>query len=517
LFVLNDIIRRAAALNARGPAIITDDYIVSWSELLNRAQCIAGALRDAGVQRGDRIAILSLNDPVYFQFLFGAIWAGAVVVPLNTRFSDAELVFCLNDLDGVWICSDANLRPTLARLSGQVEGVSGYFFVGEGEAPSMFTPFEDLLKGNPGSVGDDPVSEDVAMIYYTGGTTGSAKGVLLSHANIKYAAQQTISGLCSSRSFGRDSIYVHAAPMFHMADGIMSFACAMVTCANTFIPRFEVPQFVEHCIRHKISWMTLVPTMVKMICEFLVDNRLDIPGLRGILYGAAPMPKPVLKLAMSTLPGVQLFQGYGSTEALIISMLGPEFHTGEAGHEALLCSAGTPFPGVLVGIFGENEQAMPVGEIGQVYVRSNAVMKGYWNRPDLTRNALADNWLRTGDLGYVNEMGYIFLVDRLKDMIITGGENVYPNEVETVLHGCADVDECAVVGLADEKWGETIHAFVRFRPGTVSDERELIKHCRKHLAGYKIPRTWHLVTDPLPRTAMGKLDKVHLRGERRIP
>jgi len=514
VFVLNDVIRRAACVNANGPAIITDDAVITWSEFLARVQCIAGALRGCGVQRGDRVAILSLNGPLYYEFMFGVIWAGGIVVPINTRLAEKEMERCLNDLDGTWLCSDDCFVQVLANLEGKIQGVKGKFFIGSGQAPAGYTGFGDLLKGDPALIGDDPKVGDVALIYFTGGTTGQSKGVMLTHQQLKHAAQQIASGLRTSDPLGRDSVYAHVAPMFHMADGAMCMTMPMVCGANTFMDKFDIAELVKHCNRHRVSWLTLVPTMVKMLCDYLTANDLDIPSLRGIMYGAAPMPMPVLKQVIATLPRVQLFQGYGSTEALIISLLEPQFHRLTEENEVLLRSAGRPFRGVLIGIFDAEGNQLPAGEVGEIYVRSNSVMKGYWNQPELTAKTLAGNWLHTGDAGYLDERGFVFLVDRVKDMVISGGENVYPNEVESVLLTHPAIDECAVVGLPHEKWGEVVHAVIRVKnEGTVTAE-ELDAHCREYIAGYKVPKSFCISTNPLPQTAMGKIDKVALRGGR---
>jgi len=514
VFVLNDIIRRAASVNPAGPAIITDDSVITWSEFCDRVQRMAGALRSKGLQRADRVAIFSLNSARQYEFMFAAIWAGGIVVPMNTRLAEKELEYCLNDLDGPWACADDRFLHVTENLRDGITGLKGLFYLGQEDAPPGYTGFEELLAGDPGLIGDDPHTEDVALIYYTGGTTGVAKGVMLTHQQMKHSAQQIANGLKTSRPFDSDSVYAHVAPMFHMADGAMCIAVPMITGANTFIERFDIAALVEHCNKHRVSWLTLVPTMVKMLCDYLNANSADIPSLQGIMYGAAPMPLAVLKQVIATLPKVQLFQGYGSTEALIISMLEPRYHVLAEENMDLLRSAGIPFEGVLIGIFDPEGRQLPPGEVGEIYVRSNSVMKGYWNKPELTRQALAGNWFHTGDAGYLNERGFVFLVDRVKDMVISGGENIYPKEVENVLEGFRNIVECAVVGLPHEKWGEIVHAVVVVKAGATVTEKELDAHCRHQIAGYKVPKSYAISTTPLPRTVLGKIDKLTLRGKR---
>jgi acyl-CoA synthetase (AMP-forming)/AMP-acid ligase II len=522
MFTINDLVRRAVLVNKSGYAIRTEEWDMTWGEFHNRIQKIAGALVAGGLKNGDRVAVLSLNNPLYYQFMFGVIWAGGIVVPINTRFAPKEVEACLNELDGVWLCCDENFCGMIEEIEANISDVKGHFFVGKGEAPANYTDLDTLLQGDASLVTSDPATTDVAMIYFTGGTTGKSKGVMLTHQQLKHAAQQIAGGFRTSNPLGEGDCYLHSAPMFHMADGIMCFVAPMVTCANAFMEKFDVARLVELSNKVKVSWITMVPTMVKAVCDYIEQSQQTIPelksnpipSLKAIMYGGSPIPKAVLSQVMNTFPKLQLFHGYGATEALIITLLEPKYHTLDEQNIPLLKSTGKPFRGVLLGIFNPDGKQLPPGEIGEVYVRSNSVMKGYWRNPKLTAEALANNWYHTGDAGYLNEAGFLFLVDRIKDMIISGGENIYSAEVENAVSTHPAVDEVAAIGLPDPKWTEIVHVVIKCKPGKSVSGDDIKTHCREWIAGYKVPKSVEVVDASLPKTPVGKIDKVALRKTR---
>ncbi|MFA5631307.1 MAG: AMP-binding protein [Porticoccaceae bacterium] len=511
MFTLKDLVRRTVLTKRHCYAVCSDDGNLTWEQFHDRVERIAGALIAAGLKAGDRVAIMSLNNPVYFQLLYGVIWAGGIVVPINTRYAPKEVETCLDDLDGCWLASDEHFVEILSTVEPQILGIKGHFYVGKGAVPQGYTGFDALLEGDSRLVTDDPHTTDVALIFYTGGTTGKAKGVMLTHQQLKYAAQQIAAAFHTDRPLCFEDRYLHSAPMFHMADGIMCFVTAMLGCANTFMERFNVPEFVEHCNRYGISWITLVPTMVKALCDYLQETGQTIPNIKGIMYGGSPMPRATLAQIMDVFGDVQLFHGYGSTEGLIITLLEPKYHTLDEENARLLKSVGKPFHGVLLGIFDADEKPLSYGEVGEVYVRSNGVMKGYWRNPGQTAEALRNNWYHTGDAGYVSEDGFLFLVDRVKDMIISGGENIYSIEVENAISTHPNVDEVAVIGRPDSCWGEIVHAVVKCKNGRTLTHEELAAHCRQWIAGYKVPKSIEFVAEPLPKTPVGKINKTALR------
>ena len=508
MYTINDLIRRALVVNANGVATITPEETLTWEGLHHRIEAIAGALVARGVQKGDRVAIMSLNSANYFEMMFAVMWAGAIVAHINTRYVPREIMHCLQLLDGVWICTDQANLEVIESIKERVPGVKGMIYIGNDPAPPGYLGWDKLVAGDRAIGNQEPELTDVAQMYFTGGTTGVSKAVMITHSQILNAAQQTAAGI---RSIDADSVYLHVAPMFHMGDGVMCFVSAMTTCANSFLDRFNMERFVATCNQEKVTWATMVPTMVRGLCLYVRESGQTIPSLKGIIYGGSPMPITVLELAMETFPQCEFVQGYGSTEALSITMLESRFHTLDERGKQLLSSAGRPFRGVLLSIQDEEGNSLPPGRVGEVCIRSNAVSKGYWGMPEMTARAFYNNWFHTGDAGYLDKEGFLFLVDRVKDMIITGGENVYSREVEEVLLGHPAVDECAVIGMPDEKWGEAVTAVIRCKAGLTIVETEVAVFCRDFLAGYKIPKQVFFVSENLPRTPIGKVQKNDLR------
>ena len=508
MYTIKDVLRRASTVNGKAIATISATETVSWSAFLERVQAMAGALVGCGLQQGDRVAILALNSVRHFEMMYAVLWVGGVVVPLNHRFAKREIIHCLQDLDGVWIGVDQSCLPLVEESMPHLDGVRGLFYLGADACPPGYVGYDELRRGNRLDAQYEPSVDDLAMIYFTGGTTGVSKGVMLTHGQVLAAAQQTGAGI---RSIHAADIYLHVAPMFHVGDGVMCFVSAMKTCGNAFIDRYELKRFIDICNRDKVTWATMVPTMVRSLCVHINESGDHIPSLRGIIYGGSPMPAAVLELAMGTFPYIEFWQGYGTTEAQSITLLEAKFHTLDERGRRIMRSAGRPFHAVLIGILDENDKLLPFGKVGEICIRSNAVMKGYWRKPEMTRKALRDNWYHTGDAGYQDEEGFIYLVDRVKDMIITGGENVYSSEVENVLFTHPDIAEAAVIGLPHEKWGEAVHAVVLCKKGREVRDEDLSLYCRDYLAGYKVPKSYTFVNEPLPKTSVGKVRKETLR------
>jgi long-chain acyl-CoA synthetase len=292
----------------------------------------------------------------------------------------------------------------------------------------------------------------------------------------------------------------------------MCVATAVLAGTNVFIPAFTPAASLEAIERHRVTRMFLAPTMLNMVLNDPAFADFDLSSLRCIIYGASPMPEALVRQAMKALPEVKFVQSYGQTETSpILSILGPERHVLEGPLSGKLRSAGQPIPGVELRIFDKNDQPVSNGTVGEICARGENVMAGYWQLPELTEEALRGGWLHTGDGGYLDDDGFLFIVDRMKDMIVSGGENVYPAEVENALAMHPDVAECAVIGVPDEKWGERVHAIVCLREATVFDESQLIAHCRELIADFKCPRSIEFRDAPLPVSAAGKVLKTELR------
>lgn len=352
--------------------------------------------------------------------------------------------------------------------------------------------------------------DDLAGLFYTGGTTGRSKGVMLSQANLVVNALQAAPILQMQPG---DRI-LHTAPMFHIADWCMCVGAAIVAGSNFFLPGFEPVEVMQSIARQRIQKMLMVPTMINMVVHHPELPHHDLSSLETIMYGASPMPEAVIRRALEVMPHTRLCQAYGQTEAApILTMLRPEFHTldTQAPYGGKLKSAGQAVPGVELAVLDSNDLPVATGEVGEVCARGPNVMLGYRNLDEQTAATLRQGWLHTGDGGRLDEDGFLYIVDRVKDMIISGGENVYSAEVENVLYQHPAVGQCAVIGVPDDKWGERVHAIVVLKPDTDADESALIDHCKSVIAGYKCPRSISFRREPMPLSGAGKILKTELR------
>ncbi|MEM7692478.1 MAG: AMP-binding protein, partial [Pseudomonadota bacterium] len=345
-------------------------------------------------------------------------------------------------------------------------------------------------------------------LYYTGGTTGFPKGVMLSQRALWFnnismgQAFRTVSG----------DVYLHAAPMFHLADGAFSGAATVAGICHAFLPSFDPLSLMKIIEEAKVTQSVLVPTMLGMLINHPEFDANRLRSLRSTAYGASPMPGGVMQQLLDQLPWVNWVQGYGQTEmAPIISLLASENHVLEGPHSGKLRSAGKVAMGVEVRICDDNGDNLPNGEVGEIVTRSPGAMTGYWNRPEQTAEVLRDGWVHTGDGAYRDDDGFIFIVDRLKDMIVSGGENVFSAEVESALSTHDSVEAVSVIGIPDEQWGEAVHAIVILKEGCAPSEDELIEHCKSLIASYKCPRSFTFRSDPLPLSGAGKVLKTELR------
>jgi acyl-CoA synthetase (AMP-forming)/AMP-acid ligase II len=387
-------------------------------------------------------------------------------------------------------------------------------YLGEGETPADLLGSQNLLDYETllAEAESLPMGErgggDLAGIYYTGGTTGFPKGVMLSHANLLHSA------LYGLPDFGSDNeaVYLHAAPMFHLADGSLGVGVTLAGATHVFIPAFDPEATLRAIDTYRVTGILLVPTMLQMLFDHPRFADYDISSLALIVYGASPMPQALLERIMQTIPEMQLVQGYGQTElAPICTLLMPEDHQLDGPLVHRRGSVGRPVVGVEVKIVDEELNSVATGETGQIAVRGNNTMMGYWNKPEQTAATLVDGWVLTGDAGYFDEDGYLYLMDRVKDMIITGGENVFSVEVENALTSHPGVQMAAVIGIPSEEWGEAVHGIVIADPDNTPTEKELIAHCKERIAGYKCPKGITFRSEEFPLSGAGKVLKTELR------
>jgi len=505
---MSSTILRSAQVNGRGLATHFGDREHSWEQFVSRVARIAAGLRANGVKPGDRVAILALNSDRYIEYFFAVPWAGAVFVPINIRLAPPEIAFWLNDSGATMLLIDDAFMAVLPKLQGELETVKTVVHLGDGAAPEGMLAFEGLLEGQSEMAPADQGGDELAGLFYTGGTTGRSKGVMLSHRNLLLNALQFL----SVGDIGQKDTYLHAAPMFHIANGVAMTCIMSAGGGGTVIPAFDPIAVLEAIQSRRVTMSLLVPTMVNMVVNHPQAGDYDLSSLRNLYYGASPMPEAVITKALELIPGTHFHHAYGQTEsAPLLTILEPGRHTFEGPLAGKMKSCGQAIPGVELRVVDEQDNEVARGTVGEICARGDNVMLGYWKQPELTERTLRGGWLHTGDGGYMDEEGYLYIVDRVKDMIISGGENVYSAEVENAVHQHAAVAECAVIGVPHDKWGEQVHAIVRCHEDQSVSPEDLIAHCHELIAGYKCPRSVEFVTEPLPLSGAGKILKTELR------
>ena len=482
----------------------------TWKEVEDRVAKLAAALIAHGVQAKEHIAILSLNSNRYFEYFNATPWMGGVVVPLNIRWSLKENIYSLeNSQSSVLFIDDAFLEMGL-ELAKSCPKLRLMVYMGDGETPEGMLNYEQLIATSTPVEPFHSSYDDLAGIFYTGGTTGFPKGVMLSHANIWTSS---ISVTAEMGLNNEEDSYLHAAPMFHLADIGVSYAMVISGIKQVFVPFFDPKSVIETIEKKQVNHVLLVPTMITILLATPELNNANLTSLKTIIYGASPMPEGTLIEAMDKMPTVSFIQAYGQSElSPLVSILPAKYHVLDGPMSGKLRSAGRPSYCVNVEIWDENGHCLPNGEIGEIAARGPNRMLGYWNNPEQTESAIVNGWVLTGDAGYMDDDGFIFLVDRVKDMIVTGGENVFSAEVENALSHHPAIQESVVIGIPSEQWGESVHAIVRLNQGQNPTEREITEHCREYIAGYKVPHSIEFRTEPFPMTGAGKLRKVELRA-----
>ncbi len=505
---LPQVIRRTVQIRGDRNATRFAGRSRTWREFQDRIARLAGGLHGLGIEEGDRVAVLALNSDRYYEYYYGVSWAGAVFVPVNTRLAPAEFVHWFNDSGSRAIFVDDTFLEAVAGIRDQLESVEHFIYMGESETPEGYLSHEDLIADHSPVAASSRSGHDMAGLFYTGGTTGKSKGVMLSHRNFTYNVLQSLPCL----KVVPDDVFLHAAPMFHAADGFFCKIAATLGCSNVIVPAFE-PNLVLRTLQdEKITVALLVPTMINMLVNHPDIGNYDLSNLRSLLYGASPMPEAVITKAMEVIPHVEFYQAYGQTEASpVITVMAPRYHTTTGPHAGKLKGAGEAVYGVDLAILDEEGNELPPGGVGEVCIRGENVMLGYWNLPGVTEETLRDGWLHTGDGGRMDEEGMLFIVDRVKDMIVSGGENVYSAETEQAVYQHPAVAECAVIGIPHESWGEEVHAIVVLKPGEALTAQALIDHCKTLIAGYKCPKSVTFHEESLPLSGAGKILKKDLR------
>jgi long-chain acyl-CoA synthetase len=505
---ISQLIRQAVQINASKPATVFGNCTRTWQEFEDRTRRLAGALHSQGFKASDRIGILALNSDRYLECLFGLSYGGFAFAPINTRLAPSEMVLWLADAECAALFVDDAFLSVLPDVLPGTPLIRRTIHMGDGETPADMLSHDRLIADAEPLTAPIGSDNDLAGLFYTGGTTGRSKGVMLSHGNILANALATYPGALVDD----ETRYIHAAPMFHLADNAMTFMVTGFGGTHYFIPRFDPATMIRAVAEHRITHLLIVPTMVNMVVNHPDIEKYDLSSLRSLIYGGSPMPEAVMRRALLVLPSVRLTQLYGQSEASpVLTSLYHRHHCFAGPYAGRTKSAGRAVLGCEVRIHDSDDNEMPRGAVGEVCARGPMVMLGYWKQPELTAHTMRNGWLHTGDGGYMDEEGFLYITDRLKDIIISGGENIYSVEVEAALYGHPAVAESAVIGVPDDKWGERVHAVVRLKPGMSTTPEALITHCHEHIAGYKCPRTIDLRDEPLPLSGAGKILKAEVR------
>ncbi|MBI3651123.1 MAG: long-chain-fatty-acid--CoA ligase [Acidobacteria bacterium] len=491
-------------------ASIATEARYTFKQLDERINRLSGALADLGIQRGDRVAILALNHSRYLELYYGVPQIGAAVVPINFRIPPAEVQYIIEHSEAVALVVDDALAPLIDALRPQLATVKHFISIGEAQRED-YLMYEALLSNHSPDFHAPEISDDELLgLFYTSGTTAQPKGVMLTHDNM-------LSNIRHSNTVAvplPDDVFLHTAPMFHLADGAAVFNNIAHGVAQAYLSRFDPTEVLETIQRERISTIVLVPTMINFLLQHPRIEEYDLSSLRHLTYGASPIAPETLRRAMKVF-GCRFGQGYGLTEASpLLTVLLPEDHQAaleDQQAEKRLASCGRPVQGVEVRVVKDDGTQVSPGEVGEIIARGPNIMKGYWKRPQDTANTVRAGWLYTGDLATVDEEGYLYLVDRKKDMIVSGGENVFSTEVEAVIYMHPAVKEAAVIPVPDAEWGERVHACVSIKDGATLTLAELEEFCRPHLPSYKIPRSIEVIAGELPKGGTGKILKKTLR------
>jgi len=495
--------------------IVDGNRSFTYTQIGARVAALARFFQARNIAPQDRISILEVNSHAFLETYYAAAGIGAILNPLNYRLASREIAYILKDAGSRWLIANTQFAAQVQGLFEEETLLEGIVWIGgqpDIPAPIACHEYENILAANPGPFQPVPVSEDqIAHLYYTSGTTGRPKGVMLTHKNVCLHALGTIAELNLSDT----DIWGHIAPMFHLADAWATFAFTWVGARHVMVGQFEPETVMSVIETQRISLSNLIPTMLNLMIKHPRVGEFDFSSLRVILSGGAPIAPQVVRSIMESF-GCDYIQTYGMTETspyLTFSIL--KQHLLDLSAEDRLrykSKTGRPFIAVDLKVMGENGSPVEADErqVGEIWVRGDTVTAGYWNLPQESEAAFTDGWLRTGDLAVVDQEGYVNIVDRKKDMIVTGGENVYSTEVENVLYMHPKVLEAAVFAVPDETWGEAVTAAVVLKKGETATVAEIIEFCKAHQASYKAPKTIVFLAE-LPKTGSGKIYKKGLR------
>lgn len=487
------------------PAIRVDGALWTYADLHTRTLRCVAALRGLGVKPGDRVGWLALNHPDYITLMCACFRVGAVLVAINARLVAREIAYILGDGGVDVLVSETGFLPLVEDASAAT-GLNTVVLL---DAPHAGRPaFADWIAAHAPDAAMPAISpDDIALQLYTSGTTGFPKGALLSHRQLLGTIEK---GGLTGEAWGQwrdDDVALVAMPLFHIGGTGWALHALEAGATMVILPRPDVPGMVNAIAHEGASRMFAVPAVLLAICHHLESAPADLGAMRALYYGASPIPLDVLRRSMAAFPNAEFVQCYGATETCGTVVYLPPADHDPAGNQRMR-GCGKPYPGNEVKIIDGDGNALPPGQVGEICIQSVSVMAGYHNKPEATAKAVVDGWYHSGDAGYLDEDGYLYIHDRVKDMIVSGAENIYPAEVENALHEHPAVADCAVIGVPDAKWGEAVKAIVVAKAPVTADE--LIAFARDRIAGYKLPKSVDFI-DALPRNPSGKILKKDLR------
>ena len=509
---LDSIVRRNSRRFPQKSALTMAGRSLDWQALDERVDRVAHALKKTGLKPGARVAILLSNCFEYFELYFGTARAGLIAVPVNYRLTPREMAQVIGSATPELFVFGTDFIEAASELELLLPELTRRWIVGAGEVPNALG-YEKQLAEVQGRLDEPPGgATDTFAIFFTSGTTGLPKGAMVSHLNLEANGYNQI---IADGSLSED-VNLVVTPLYHMGALFMSVTYMMLGCTHVILDKFDPTGWLDLVARESATVSLLVPTMINSIINAPRFGQADVSSLRLIFYGGGPMPPAVLERALEMLP-CGFTQGYGLTETLEATFLVAKDHVpdGTDDQRRRLKSAGREAVGAEVRVIGPEGDELATGQVGEILVRSRSVISGYWQNTKDTQATIRDGWFHTGDLGFLDEQRYLFVVDRLKDMVISGGMNIYTKEVEDVLYDHPDVLEAAVYGLPNEIWGEQVTASVVLRTGAEATAEDLTVHCSKYLAGYKRPREFCFL-GTLPKNPSGKILKRELRNNRGV-
>jgi len=508
-------IRRARTVFCDTPAVVCGEVRLTYGELAERIDRFSNALAGLGVKAGDVVAYLSFNCHRLLEGYYAVPQMGAILLPINIRLTPDDIGYILRDSGAATVVVDRALAGLLAPILPMLLAVKNVILMGgdpKADLPVKGSDYEVLLAKSPATFhGPDLDEDDVAELFYTSGTTARPKGVMLTHRNLYAHAFSALAQMHSDDT----TVMLHSIPLFHVNGWGTPHFLTMQGGRHVMLPRFDPEHVLETIERERITAIFMVPTMALALMNSPSWKTRDLNSVERVMLGGAASPPALLRALDQRLPDCLVMCGYGLSETSpILTCAKPKanLNLDKSGTLPYRATAGTPIPGVEVEVMDADSKPLPHDgkSVGEICARGNVVFAGYWKQPEETAKVIVDGWFHTGDIGTIDEQNYVSVLDRKKDIIITGGENVASIEIEKAVYDHPAVLECAVIAVPDEKWGEVPAALIVLKPGAALDAAELVEHCRERLAHFKVPKHVRF-TDALPKGGTGKILKRELR------